>query len=170
MVELRTSDMASGNGRSTSEKLVADWWDGDRRRGGGTGSWPGPATSGSPLPVPHGGRCSATLLGWRALKTPTSENPDFGGHVTLLTLQYKSPQCGNFFILYIWASSVEIGNVVAKDMRNSNKKFLMLNLNVFCVIVPPSGENQCRITMPANPDEAHTLICHSVIWHFDLTI
>ena len=27
-------------------------------------------------------------LGWRALKTPTSETPDFGGHVTLFTLQY----------------------------------------------------------------------------------
>ena len=60
MVELRASDMASGNGRSTSAKLVADWWDGDRRRGGSTGSCSGPATSGSPLPAPPGGRCSAT--------------------------------------------------------------------------------------------------------------
>ena len=60
MVELRASDMASGNGRSASARLVADWWDGDRRRGGGTGSCSGPATSGSPLPAPPGGRCSAT--------------------------------------------------------------------------------------------------------------
>ena len=59
MVELRASDMASGNGRSTSAKLVADWRDGDRR-GGGTGSCTGTATSGSPLPAPPGGRCSAT--------------------------------------------------------------------------------------------------------------
>ena len=57
MVELRASNMASGNGRSTSAKLVADWWDGDRRRGG---SCPGPATTGSPLPAPPGRRCSAT--------------------------------------------------------------------------------------------------------------
>ena len=60
MVELRASDMASGNGRSTSAKFVADWWDGDWRWGGGTGSCPGPATTGSPLPVPPGGPCSVT--------------------------------------------------------------------------------------------------------------
>ena len=34
---------------------------------------------------------SATL-GWMALKTPTSETPGFGGHVTTLTLQYLWPR------------------------------------------------------------------------------
>ena len=37
-------------------------------------------------------RQQATTLGWRALKTPTSETPDFGGHVTSLTLQYLWPR------------------------------------------------------------------------------
>ena len=31
-------------------------------------------------------------LGWRSLKTPTCETPDFGGHVTPLTLQYLWPR------------------------------------------------------------------------------
>ena len=35
-------------------------------------------------------------LGWRALKTPTSETPDFLSHVTPLTLQYLCPRPPGF--------------------------------------------------------------------------
>ena len=42
-----------------------------------------------PPPKSGGGQNS---LGWRALKTPTSETPDFGGHVPPLTLQYLWPR------------------------------------------------------------------------------
>ena len=35
---------------------------------------------------------STWSLGWRALKTPTSETPDFGGHMTPLRFQYLWPR------------------------------------------------------------------------------
>ena len=61
--------------------------------------------------------CKYGSLGWRALYTPTSETPDFGGHVTPLTLQYLWPR----------PPGVWLGGLSCKPVHSG-----------WSVIVPPS--------------------------------